>query len=111
MKNLIQENFNRWKHLPWLKIGVFLLLLVFLGTISTYKISLPKADDMARHIKNGELILHGNFDILYKNVYSYTQPDYPVVNHHWLAGVVYYLLLKVIGWSGLVLFKVFLILL
>ncbi len=92
------------------KAIVFLALLTFLALVSTYTITLPKADDMARHLKNGELILHGNFDILYKNVYSYTQPDYPVVNHHWLSGVVYYLLFQIAGWNGLVVIKVIFVL-
>lgn len=92
------------------KILVFILILAFYGSLLVYKIELPAYDDMARHIKNGELVLQGNFDVLYKNVYSYTEPDHPFINHHWLSGVVFYLLHQVVGWSGLVVFKVIVLL-
>jgi len=54
---------------------------------------------------NGKQILEGHFDVIYQNVYSYTAAGYPFVNHHWLSGVVFYLLLMVMGWGGLVIFK------
>ena len=89
-----------------IKIIVFVLILVFYASLLTYKIELPVTDDMARHIKNGELILQGNFEVLYSNVYSYTEPGHPFINHHWLSGVVFYLLHQAIGWDGLVIFKI-----
>ena len=82
------------------------LLLVFLGSLLAYKIDLPDADDMARHIKNGELIVHGQFDVLYRNFYSYTLPNQQFVNHHWMSGVIFYLLHQAVGWNGLVIFKI-----
>jgi hypothetical protein len=57
--------------------------------------------DIGRHIKNGELILQGNWDVLYKNYYSYTNPEYPFVNHHWLFGVFCYVLWHHFGFGGL----------
>lgn len=63
-------------------------------------------DDMGRHIKNGELILGGHFEVLRSNVYSYTEQDHIFVNHHWLSGVVFYLLYQAVGWNGLVIFKI-----
>ncbi|MEK9180920.1 MAG: tetratricopeptide repeat protein [Patescibacteria group bacterium] len=93
-----------------LKILVFFLLLVLYGTLLAHKISLPFADDLGRHIKNGEMVLRGNFEVLHENFYSYTQTDYPVVNHHWLSGVIYYLILSAVGWGGLVIFKILLLL-
>jgi len=88
------------------KLVVFVLLLIFFASLITYQIALPAADDMARHLVNGREILQGNFDVLYKNVYSSTMPEAPFVNHHWLSGVVFYLLFIVVGWKGLVVFKV-----
>jgi len=88
-----------------LKAVVFVLILAFYASVSLYQIKLPVADDLARHIKNGEMILRGNFDVLYKNVYSYTEPDQPFTNHHWLSGVIFYLLFELIGFDGLVIFK------
>ncbi|OGN00792.1 MAG: hypothetical protein A3B91_04570 [Candidatus Yanofskybacteria bacterium RIFCSPHIGHO2_02_FULL_41_29] len=94
-----------------IKTLVFILLLVFYGSLLLHKIELPVADDMARHVKNGELILEGNFNVFYKNVYSYTESDHVFVNHHWLSGVVFYLLHQAVGWGGLVIFKVIIFLL
>src|SRR3990167_1948387 len=82
-----------------LKAVVFVLILAFYASVSLYQIKLPVADDLARHIKNGEMILRGNFDVLYKNVYSYTEPDQPFTNHHWLSGVIFYLLFELIGFD------------
>jgi tetratricopeptide (TPR) repeat protein len=88
-----------------LKLAVFILIFVFYGSLLVYKITLPFADDMARHIKNGEMILHGQFNVLYQNFYSYTLPGQPFVNHHWLFGVIAYVLHQAIGWDGLIIFK------
>ena len=95
-----QENF--WLRLKNMKTAVFVLLLIFFGSILSYPIDLPNADDMARHIKNGQLILQGHWDILFKNVYSFTLPDQAFVNHHWFSGVIFYLLHLMVGWDGLV---------
>src|SRR3989344_189405 len=111
MQKLIREGYRRMKHNPALfKIVVFVLLLGFFGSISAHTMSLPAADDLPRQIKIGETILQGNFEILYKNVYSYTEPDQTFYNHHWLSGVIFYILHSVVGWSGLVVFKVILLL-
>src|SRR5690349_24138430 len=67
---------------------------------------LPQGNDLGRHLKNGEQILHGNFNILYSNTYSYTEPRLPVINHHWLSGVLFYIVQSSTGWEGLVIFKI-----
>ncbi len=59
------------------------------------------AVDIGRHIKNGQLLLQGQTDLLYKNYYSFTCPGYAFINHHWFFGVVSYFLWKVIGFNGL----------
>jgi Tetratricopeptide repeat len=94
----------------YLKIIVFLLILGCYALQVTYKINLPAADDITRHIMNGEQILQGHFNVLYQNVYSYTLPEQQFVNHHWLSGVIFYLLAQAFGWNGLVVFKVILLL-
>jgi len=98
------------KSLSWIKIITITLILVFYGFLLVHKIELPVADDMPRHIKNGEMILKGNYEVLFKNTYSYTETNSSFINHHWLSGVTYYLLFKVVGWSGLVIFKVIIML-
>lgn len=60
--------------------------------------------DIGRHIKNGEAIFNGNFEVLTENFYSYSFPNYPTANHHWLAGVVFFLIWKGFGFFGVHLF-------
>ena len=55
--------------------------------------------DLGRHIKNGELILQGNWDVLYKNYYSYANPEYPFINHNWLFGILSYVLWHAFGFT------------
>lgn len=96
---------------PVLKISVFLLLLALYATFLVYTIKLPAADDLPRQIQIGEEIVKGNWNILYENTFSYIEPDHTFYNHHWFSGVVFYLLHTLVGWSGLVVFKVFVYLL
>lgn len=44
--------------------------------------------DLGRHIKNGE-ITFSNPEILASNFYSYTNPDFPVLNHHYASGLIF----------------------
>ena len=94
----------------YVRAGVFLLILFFYGSLLLHKIDLPAADDLPRHIQNGAMLLHGNTEVLYKNLYAYTEGNYPVTNHHWLSGVIFYAVQQLSGFDGLVLFKVFLLL-
>ncbi|MBU4350772.1 hypothetical protein L6250_02110 [Candidatus Parcubacteria bacterium] len=71
-----------------------------------HKIDLTTAD-LGRHLKNGELILKDfSFDseILKTNFYSYTESEYSTLNHHWLSGVIFFIVFKAFGFNGLHLF-------
>ncbi len=58
--------------------------------------------DLGRHLKNGEIVLHSlaqhDFGtlakILHTNFYSYVEPAFPFINHHWGSGVIFYLLFQ-----------------
>lgn len=89
-----------------IKILVFILILVFYGSFLAHKINLPAGDDLPRQMKIGETVLGGNFNVLYKNTYSYTETDQTFFNHHWLSGVVFYLIHQAVGWDGLIVFKI-----
>ena len=67
------------------------------------------AVDIGRHIKNGELILSGHSQVLYKNFYSFTYPDYSFINHHWLFGVIAYVVFQMGGFNGLAVSYIFLL--
>ncbi len=74
------------------------LLLVFYGLFLTHQINLVTAD-LGRHIKNGETLLQ-NASVLTTNFYSYTNPDFPVINHHWGSGLIFYFLWNLFGFAG-----------
>jgi len=82
------------------QIFILILLIAWYGFFLFHKIDLTTAD-LGRHIKNGELVLNGDFGILKSNFYSYTEPDFPVINHHWGGGVIFYLIWTVAGFTGL----------
>ena len=85
--------------------GIILMFLVFLSyaILLSHPINLVTAD-LGRHIKNGGEILSGNFGVLKTNFYSYTFPGYPVLNHHWLGGIIFFLVWKAFGFLGVHLF-------
>src|SRR3990172_439707 len=97
----------------YVKLGFFLLLLAWFCFLMAGKIDLAAAD-LGRHLKNGEWIVNSGFDFsekgspIYENFYSYTHPDFPFVNHHWASGVIFYLVHKAAGFTGLSAFNIFL---
>jgi len=96
------------------QIAVFILLLSYYGFFIANKIDLTTSD-LGRHLENGKIAIEsifsnsGIFNQLVKtNFYSYTSPDYPFVNHHWGSGVIFYLIEKLFGFTGLSLFYIIL---
>jgi hypothetical protein len=88
----------------YLKPVILTLLLVFLATFLIHQINLP-TDDLGRHIKAGEIIVK-DFSVPDTNLFSYAEPDHPFINHHWLSEVIFYAFYSTIGFSGLVVLKV-----
>jgi hypothetical protein len=56
--------------------------------------------DQAKLVKYGEVILEQG-RVFSVNLFSYTAPDYPFINHHWGVGVIFYLIHWVSGLEGL----------
>lgn len=77
--------------IPTLLLGTYFLLLA-------HPINLVTAD-LGRHIKNGEYFVN-NFEVIKTNFYSYSHPDFFTTNHHWGAGVLFYVLWAVFGFAG-----------
>jgi hypothetical protein len=84
---------------------VFVLLLAFYGSRLLHPIRLPAGQDIGRHVKNGEMLLDGRFEVLHENLYSYTEPETPFTNFHWLSGLVFHAVHGLAGFEGLVVFK------
>tara|TARA_B100000809_G_scaffold47219_1_gene41814 strand:+ start:845 stop:2407 length:1563 start_codon:yes stop_codon:yes gene_type:complete len=59
--------------------------------------------DLGRHLVNGRIGVEQH-QIHTTNTYSYTHPEYPMPNHHWASGVVFYLVHHAFGFNGLSVF-------
>ena len=78
-------------------VYVLIFLLLFIGFFHpVYSIT----QDLGRHLKTGEIILN-TFSVPKTNLFSYTYPNFPFINHHWLSEVFYYLSFQKTGFSGL----------
>lgn len=85
------------------KILILILLLAWYGLFLIQQMDLSTLD-LGRHLKNGELFLRGDYGFLTTNYYSYTEPDFPTITHHWGTGVIFYLISTFSGITGVHLF-------
>ena len=88
-----------WNRQLLLPLLLTALVLFFYALFLAHRIDLTVAD-LGRHLRNGQLIF-GDRAIWHTNFYSYTAPDYPVMNHHWLSGLFFFSLWRVGGFYGL----------
>jgi len=84
-----------------------LLFILYAYSFSIIRKTNLAVTDLGRHLKNGELFFQ-NFHIPAVNLYSYTCPEYPFVNHHWGSGVIFYLIKMFSGFNGLSIFFILL---
>ncbi len=90
-------------YLPLRNKVCFILALLGILAICAWHLAVPinlTAVDIGRHIQNGAQICQGHFDVLYRNYYSFTYPDYPFVNHHWFFGLLSFLIYQAAGFKG-----------
>lgn len=86
----------------------FIFLSIYFCIFGLQKINLT-ATDTGRHVKNGELtlsyLIQGNwtesYKLLHTNYYSYTEDEFPFVNHHFGSGILAYIVYSAFGWNGL----------
>jgi len=87
-----------------LKVFTLIFILGWCGIFLSQKIDLSTAD-IGRHIANGRVLVEAPLAekqaLLHTNFFSYTMPDAPFVNHHWASGVIFYVVEKVLGFTGL----------
>jgi hypothetical protein len=77
------------------------LLAIYVGFLA-HPINLTDSD-LGRYLKNGELFFRSG-SIPSTNLYAYTTPDHPFVNHSWGSGVIYFLIERAADFPGLSLF-------
>ncbi len=91
-----------WRRLIFIGL-LFLLIIIFSQKIRFTTI------DLGRHLENGKIVWQ-NAQVLFTNFYSYTETNFPFINHHWFAGVIYYAVYSTGGFKLLSLFNILLIL-
>ncbi len=86
-----------------IKIIIFTGLLILVGIIFSQKINFTNID-LGRHLENGKIVWE-NPQILFQNFYSYTEPDFKFINHHWLSGLIFYKIYVIGGFKLLGIFN------
>jgi hypothetical protein len=77
-----------------------LILITTILLVATYLHPITAINqDLGRHIKTGELIVNTH-TIPDKNLYSYTYPEFPFINHHWGPEVLFYGIYQATGFTG-----------
>ncbi len=93
--------------LKTIKITAVVLFFVLIAVIATHSLNSIN-QDIGRHLKSGQIIWE--MKRVYKtNLFSFTEPNFPFINHHWLGEVVLFLLNGLVGLKGLIILKVGLI--
>src|SRR3989344_5661198 len=67
---------------------VLALVFVLAGILFIHNLTSINTD-IGRHIKLGEVIWQTK-EVPKINLFSYTAPDFPFINHHWLSEVIFY---------------------
>src|SRR3989344_3999823 len=93
---------------------IIILVFVLAGVLFLHNLTSINAD-IGRHIKLGEIIWEFK-DVPKTNLLSFTAPDYPFINHHWLSEAIFYKIYSLgsdweAGLKLLMLFKVAILLL
>lgn len=67
---------------------IIALIFILAGVLFFHNFTSINAD-IGRHIKLGEIIWQTGI-VPQTNLFSFTAPEYPFINHHWLSEVVFY---------------------
>jgi hypothetical protein len=94
----------RTKVLPYAALIVPIVLMALLSVHTLTSIY----QDIGRHITLGRIIWETG-SVPSTNLFSYTAPDFPFINHHWLAEVLLYWGECAVGMAGLIVVKAVLI--
>lgn len=88
----------------WIKYGALLLLGGYFATFFAVEQRFTNLDQ-AKLVKYGEVIL-GEGRIFTTNLFSYSHPDHPFMNHHWGSGVLFFWLHQLGGLDALTVFAI-----
>src|SRR3989344_2058332 len=94
---------------PRSNLVLFVLLFLLLAVFLIHNFD-SIGQDIGRHLKVGEIIWQTK-EVPQNNLFSFTEPDFAFVNHHWLSEVIFFGIFSFTGFTGLILVKTFFILL
>lgn len=89
------------------KIALIIFTFLYLFLL-LFQIDQSMLEDLGRHLKMGEAILQC-LCVPQTNLFSYTNTDFPVVNHEWLTQVVLFFFYKTFGLQSLLILKMVLL--
>jgi len=83
----------------------FIILLPFIYLFAfLLQVDKSMTQDLGRHLKLGEIITFC-WCIPKTNLFSFTQPEQPFINHHWFSEVIFYGLYSIAGINAILIFK------
>ena len=85
------------------------LLLLFFAFSFFFRSDVSFDQDLGRHLKLGQIIVQ-TLQVPKINLFSYTNPGFPFINHHWLFEVIAYLGNITIGVQALLIIKLIILL-
>src|SRR3989344_242146 len=88
------------------RFSLLILILIFTVSIFLHTDS-AITQDLGRHLTLGKIIWETK-KIPQTNLFSYTYPDFPFINHHWGSEVIFYLINRLFFVNGLILLKLML---
>jgi hypothetical protein len=88
----------------WIKIGVLLLFGFYFASFFTVEQRFTNLDQ-AKLVKYGEVIL-AEGRVFTTNLFSYSYPDHPFMNHHWGSGALFFLFHQLGGLNALTVFAI-----
>src|SRR3990167_1644700 len=91
-----------------LSTGVYVLLFILLASFLIHNFD-SIGQDIGRHLKVGEIIWQTG-EVPRTNLFSFTEPDFPFINHHWLSEVTFYGVYNLGGFTGLIWLKIIVVL-
>ena len=94
--------------MKYLRKLVLIAVLILAGLSFTHTLDSIN-QDIGRHLKTGEIIWQTK-SVPQTNLFSYTEPATPFINHHWGSEVIFYLLNLSVGLQGLIILKILVLL-
>lgn len=88
---------------------ISLILLLFFAFSFLFHSDNSFDQDLGRHIRIGEITLETG-SVPDKNLFSYTNPDFPFVNHHYLFGILLFVSNSYLTDQTILIFKILIIL-